>query len=126
MSTSTMLLIAFAVFTVWRLLRMRPDPGRIAAAQVALANGAALLDVRSASEFRSGHLPGAKNLPLPSLGRRVNEAGPLERAVVVYCASGARSRAAASYFRNAGYTRVIDAGAMRNLAAVVAQPDAAQ
>ena len=31
--------------------------------------GAVLLDVRTAQEYRGGHIPGSKNIPLQSLGR---------------------------------------------------------
>ncbi len=101
---------------IWRVVQMRPNPARIAAAHAALARGACLVDVRSPAEFQSGHLPGARNLPVQSLGGRMHEVGPTDREVVVYCASGARSASAAGKFRHAGYTSVIDVGAMRNLA----------
>ena len=125
MSTPTLLILAaFAALFIWRALRMQVDPARIAAAHEALSRGAALVDVRSPAEFRSGHVPGAKNLPLQSLDARLQELGAKDREVVVYCASGARSRAASDKLRGAGFQAVIDAGAMRNLSAAAAQPAA--
>lgn len=51
-------------------------------------SGAVLLDVRTPEEYRDGHLPGAKNLPLDRLDTIAEPAGsPL----FVYCRSGARS-----------------------------------
>lgn len=49
-----------------------------------------LLDVRTREEYRMGHLPGAINIPLDQLARRVKEV-PVEKPVVVVCASGNRS-----------------------------------
>ncbi|MEN0066877.1 MAG: rhodanese-like domain-containing protein [Myxococcota bacterium] len=69
--------------------------------------GATLVDVRSAAEFASGHLPHALNIPIGDLGERVSEI-PKGGPVVLYCFSGARSRRGAAYLRAAGY----DAGDM--------------
>ncbi|HZV27288.1 MAG TPA: FAD-dependent oxidoreductase [Acidothermaceae bacterium] len=49
-----------------------------------------LLDVRSAEEFATGHLPAASNIPHTELRTRLNEV-PRGAAVRVYCASGFRS-----------------------------------
>ncbi|QWP75442.1 ArsR family transcriptional regulator [Lysobacter sp. K5869] len=43
-----------------------------------------LLDVRPAEEFALGHLPGAINIPLPELERRLSELAP-QREIVAYC-----------------------------------------
>lgn len=45
---------------------------------------ATLLDVRPEDEFAHGHLPGALNVPLAQLARRLAELPP-EREVVAYC-----------------------------------------
>lgn len=47
-------------------------------------NGITLLDVRPAEEFALGHLPGAINIPLDQLERRLAELPP-EQEVVAYC-----------------------------------------
>ena len=64
-----------------------------------------LLDVRSVGEYRAGHLPGAVNVPVQELGRRLAE---LERGreagVIVYCHSGGRTRAALKILAQAGFT----------------------
>lgn len=63
-------------------------------------------------EFAGGHLLGALNIPLGELGRRAVEIGPPATAVVVYCASGARSARAAGLLREKGFVNVSDLGAM--------------
>jgi rhodanese-related sulfurtransferase len=45
---------------------------------------ATVLDVRPEDEFRQGHLPGALNIPLSQLERRLAEL-PANREVVAYC-----------------------------------------
>lgn len=49
-----------------------------------------LVDVREPSEYRSGHIPGATNIPLQTLARNVNKI-PTDRPVVLYCSTGYRS-----------------------------------
>jgi rhodanese-related sulfurtransferase len=72
------------------------------------ANSAPLiLDVRTASEFNSGHIPGAVNIPHTELPRRIGEldAGG-DQEIVVYCERGGRATAAATALREAGFSTV--------------------
>lgn len=72
------------------------------------ANSAPLiLDVRSESEFNSGHIPGAVNIPHTEVLRRIGEleAGG-DQEIVVYCESGGRALAVASALREAGFSTV--------------------
>lgn len=68
----------------------------------ALASGAALIDVRTAGEWRVGHLPAAKHIPLDDLGRRLSEIDP-SRLTVVVCRSGNRSGSAVRALQERGY-----------------------
>jgi rhodanese-related sulfurtransferase/predicted transcriptional regulator len=43
-----------------------------------------VLDVRPAEEFEAGHLPGAVNIPITELGKRLGEL-PKRKEVVAYC-----------------------------------------
>jgi phage shock protein E len=83
-----------------------------AEARKLVAAGARLLDVRSADEFARGHLPGAVNIPVQELDRRLTEVGPTEGEVVVYCRSGHRSSRATELLREHGFTRVHNLGPM--------------
>ena len=63
--------------------------------------GAVLLDVREEDEFRSGHIPGAMNVPLS----RISAVDfPKDRPLFVYCLRGTRSRQAVRILKQMGYT----------------------
>lgn len=68
----------------------------------ALNNKAAIIDVRTPSEFSGGHVAGSKNIPLNELGTALNKL-PKTAPIVFCCASGARSGAATDMARSAGY-----------------------
>jgi rhodanese-related sulfurtransferase len=74
--------------------------------------GARLLDVRSPDEYAHGHLPGAVNIPVQELDRRLAEVGPADRELVVYCRSGHRSARATEILRQHGFTKVHNLGPM--------------
>jgi hydroxyacylglutathione hydrolase len=66
-----------------------------------------VLDVRSAAEWREGHLEGAQHIPLGELPGRVTEV-PQDRPVVVHCLGGTRSAIGASILLSRGYPRVLN------------------
>ncbi len=68
-------------------------------------NGLMVLDVRGATEFRAGHIPGAVNIPLGYLPRHLDQL-PTDRLIVTNCASGYRSQVAASLLRSLGFKDV--------------------
>jgi len=74
--------------------------------------GAQLVDVRSPAEFSSGHISGAKNIPLPELDARSGELSK-DKPVVLYCRSGRRSATGAKQLEARGY-KVYDLGAKSN------------
>lgn len=74
-------------------------------------NGALIVDVRSPGEFRSGHLPNAKLIPVNQVSARINEFGAnKDRPIVVYCRSGSRSGKAESILKQNGYSNVHNGG----------------
>jgi len=78
---------------------------------------AVLIDVRSAGEFSSGHIAGARNIPLEALGQRIQGAVPdRNAAILVYCRSGMRSGQARALLQNMGYQQVINGGSVSSLA----------
>jgi phage shock protein E len=80
---------------------------------------AVLLDVRTPQEFASGHIEEAKNIPLDVLATRASrELNPSEP-LIVYCASGMRSRAAVSALKSRGFSQVINGGGVHKLASTL-------
>lgn len=61
-----------------------------------------VLDVRSAAEHASGHVPGAVNLPHTRLLARLREV-PAGGEVLVHCGSGARAASAVSLLEREGF-----------------------
>lgn len=81
-------------------------------AQQLLHDGAALIDVRRADEWRLGHAPEAVHIPLDQLPARTGEI-PTDRRVVAVCRSGARSGQATRYLRRVGLDVVNLEGGMQ-------------
>ncbi|MBE6935653.1 MAG: rhodanese-like domain-containing protein [Ruminococcaceae bacterium] len=73
-------------------------------------NGATLLDVRTPQEYREGHIPGSKNVPLQQLDKISSIADNQNIPLFVYCYSGGRSRQATAMLQRMGYTNVQNIG----------------
>ena len=68
---------------------------------------AVLLDVREDDEFRSGHIPGALNIPLSRIDTITI---PKDKPLYVYCLRGARSKRAVNALKRMGYANVRSIG----------------
>jgi len=68
-----------------------------------------LIDVREPAEYRSGHIPGAKNIPLSQLKSRIHEI-PRDRKLLLYCRSGMRSKTAAKILLRHEYKNLAHLG----------------
>jgi rhodanese-related sulfurtransferase len=77
-----------------------------------VAGGGLLLDVREPAEWRAGHAPRARHIPLGQLAGRVGEV-PADRPVITVCRSGARSRQAAALLARDHHQIYNLAGGMR-------------
>ncbi len=77
--------------------------------------GARIVDVRTPAEFREEAYPGAVNIPLAVLPARMQELEPKDKAIVLYCASGARSGQAAWLLKQAGFVDVVNAGGLDDM-----------
>ena len=73
-------------------------------------DGAVLLDVRTPQEYREGHIPGSKNVPLQQLDKISSVTDNKDVPMFVYCYSGGRSRQAASMLQHMGYANVTNIG----------------
>lgn len=74
------------------------------------ASGAVLLDVRTPQEYREGHIPGSKSVPLKTIDKVASVVKAKDTPLYVYCYSGARSRQAVNMLQRMGYTNVINIG----------------
>lgn len=80
-------------------------------AAAASLRGETVIDVRTASEYSSGHLPHSLFMPLAVVPLRIDE---LSRRVPVYvvCESGARAAQACQYLQQHGYRPINVLGGM--------------
>jgi rhodanese-related sulfurtransferase len=70
-----------------------------------------LLDVRQPEEYFSGHINGAKLIPLSELSQRIAEL-PRNREIICVCRSGNRSNVAARKLVSAGFNALNLQGGM--------------
>jgi phage shock protein E len=120
MSMTAIVVITLVISTivlVFRFSNRNIKIGGSLAAQTAIQkieNGAFILDVRTESEFQSGHFPGAKNIPVNMVATRLKEI-PTDKPIVVYCAAGGRSASARDILIRSGYQDVVNAGGIGDL-----------
>jgi phage shock protein E len=82
---------------------------------VRLAEGAAVIDVRSPAEHARGHYSGSLNVPLADLASAPLAVDP-SRWLIVCCASGTRSAIAKGILRKRGFEKIINGGSWVNVA----------
>lgn len=75
--------------------------------------GATVVDVRTTNEFRSGHVNGAKNIPLQEIKDRLDEVKKIKEPLILCCASGNRSGQAQSFLSSQGIECVNGGGWMQ-------------
>ncbi len=85
------------------LRRLFPSRPKVSPAQARdlQAQGAILLDVRADAEWRAGHAPKARHIPLGRLPARLRDM-PANRTVITVCRSGHRSARAAALLARDG------------------------
>lgn len=72
-----------------------------------------VIDVRRPDEYQSGHIVGAKLIPLNKLSSRMKDL-PHNREIVCVCASGSRSGSATRMLVKAGFNAVNMKGGMNS------------
>lgn len=77
-------------------------------------DGALIIDVRTPSEFKSGHISKSKNIPLQQLPSKLDSLNP-HKPIIVCCASGARSGSAKRMLSKAGFEKVYNGGGWTQL-----------
>jgi rhodanese-related sulfurtransferase len=105
-----LILVAFVsgAMLVWPLVQRRFSPmkelGTLGVTHLVNTREAVLLDVRETKEYADGRLPNAVHIPLSQLASRAGElAKHAGHPLIVYCASGNRSRMAGNTLAKAGF-----------------------
>ncbi len=65
-------------------------------------DGATVIDLRKAEDFKHGHISGAINVPLETLDTRINSLNK-DKPMAVYCAQGVSSSKAVKQLQKAGF-----------------------
>ncbi|SFU30631.1 Rhodanese-related sulfurtransferase [Pustulibacterium marinum] len=73
---------------------------------------AVILDVRTPGEYSSGAIPGSKNIPLQTLGSKLDTVKKWNKPVITCCASGMRSASAAAMLKSSGIEALNGGGYM--------------
>lgn len=83
-----------------------------------IRSGAVILDVRTAAEFETGHIPNCTNIALSKL-RTVDIPFDKKQVIITCCSHGLRSVKAVSVLRYRGYKRIYNGGAWPDLQKIV-------
>ena len=73
-------------------------------------DGAVLLDVRTAEEYRDGYIDGSVNVPLDRISSIENTVKDKSTPLYVHCYSGSRSGQAVAYLKQMGYINAKNIG----------------
>lgn len=74
------------------------------------------IDVRTAEEYKAGHLEGAINIPYDEIEQKIQAVKADKKTdIQLYCRSGRRSGIALETLRTMGYSNVTNAGAYEQL-----------
>jgi rhodanese-related sulfurtransferase len=66
-----------------------------------------ILDIRSANEYKSGHIQGARNVPLNELTKKLESWSEFKnRPVVLYCNTGTTTSRAVRLLKKAGFEQI--------------------
>jgi phage shock protein E len=79
-----------------------------------IAEGATIIDVRTISEYKNGHLSNSINLPLDILSNKLSTLDN-NKTIITCCASGMRSASAKSLLKSYGFTNVHNGGSWTSL-----------
>lgn len=79
-----------------------------------IKQGAVIIDVRTESEYRGGHIKGSLNIPLQNLSSQISKI-PKGKTVITCCASGMRSASAKGILRSQGFENVHNGGGWQSL-----------
>lgn len=93
------------------LERIYGEPSKLVELVAKKSESFLLVDVRTPEEYRSGHIPGSLNIPVDAIGAKP-PTPQKDALIILYCRSGNRSGTAKRILEQAGYTRVVNFGAV--------------
>jgi len=97
---------------LWPLLRKGtggPWVGTLQATQLMNREDAIVVDLRPAAEYASGHILGARSIPLAELEKRAGELDKYKaKPVIVHCGDGGRAGAGVALLRRNGFGNVVN------------------
>lgn len=79
-----------------------------------IKSGAKVVDVRTPSEYRQGHVKGSLNIPLQTMSSHLNKLRK-DDVIITCCASGMRSGAAKRLLKSHGFENVHNGGTWMSL-----------
>ena len=120
MFSLTEMIATFAFFLAAFLLVKRAGLIAPRDAQAYLKSGALVIDVRTAGEFNSGHLPSAINLPLDEIEAGLpGHVADKTQVILLHCQSGMRSGLAKRKLNRLGYSKAYNLGSYERAAQIV-------
>lgn len=104
--------VVSGVMLLWSFFGRRlmgvAEIGTLEATRLINQKDALVLDVRDEGEFKAGHIPNSRHIPLAGIGSRLKELEKFrKRPVVIICRSGSRSGAAAGILKKSGFNDVV-------------------
>jgi rhodanese-related sulfurtransferase len=92
---------------VFRKIRGIKTVSPIEALQLMNHQDAVMLDIRDGGEYKEGHIPDARNVPLSALKNRLGELEKFKsKPIIVYCRSGTRASSASAVLKKSGFDMV--------------------
>jgi rhodanese-related sulfurtransferase len=110
-----MIAVVSGVMLIWPFIAKRfsstKEVGVADAVQLINRQDAVIVDVREPAEFKSGHIPNARNIPLGQVSDRLKELEKFKaRPILLTCATGNRSATAGGTLQKAGFGQVFSLG----------------
>lgn len=97
---------------LWQTFKGRGGGASVSPLQATLMinrEDAVVIDVREQAEWNKGHIPNARHIPLGDIEKRVAELEKFKsKPLILSCATGSRSGAAAATLRKAGFEKVFN------------------
>lgn len=104
------LAVASGAWLLFDMMRSANDSSQLSPMQATLLinrEDAAVLDIRSQGEFDKGHIAQARHVPLADLSARLGDMNKMrQQALIVCCATGARTTQAINTLRKAGFEKL--------------------